>query len=474
MSSIFDNVSNKDKCQKFTPLDMVQKMLDLAGYTTNLIGKRVLENSFGSGNILVEVVRRYIQSCLNQNMLLEDISKNLAINIYGIELDNQLYNDCLKRLNQLSEEYHIPPVNWHLYNTNALTWESDVKFDLVIGNPPYITYKDIDLDSRTQIRQSFSSCAAGKFDYCYAFIESGIKLLSASGKLVQLVPSNIYKNVFAEELRMLLKPYISVIFEYPSKNIFAGALTSTSIFLYDKCTQEEYVQYQNITEDKKLQIPRTSLSGKWMFANISPRKKKVVRFGDVFNASIVIATLLNAAFILTEEQMHKNKIEETILRLAVSPRSLRYNRKEYIIFPYRYQAGQLERMEPEAFRREFPMTVQYLNGYLEKLNARKKDVNTQWFEYGRSQALAHLNQQKLLMSTVVTNNVELYELDINTIPYSGIYIISKNEDYDLNDAKKILQSKEFLEYVQRVGISVSGKSIRITCKDINNFEFVRR
>ena len=474
MSSIFDNLSNKDKCQKFTPLDMVQKMLDLAGYTTNLTGKRVLENSFGSGNILVEVVRRYIQSCINQNMLLEDISKRLAIDIYGIEIDNRLYNSCLKRLNQLSEEYHIPSVNWHLYNTNALTWERDVKFDLVIGNPPYITYKDIDLDSRTQIRQSFPSCVAGKFDYCYAFIESAIKSLSASGKLVQLVPSNIYKNVFAEELRMLLKPYISVVLEYPSKNIFAGALTSTSIFLYDKCMQEEYVQYYNITENKKLQIPRTSLSGKWMFANISPKKKKVVRFGDVFNASIVIATLLNEAFILTEEQMYKNRIEQAILRVAVSPRSLRYNRKEYIIFPYRYQAGQLERMESEAFSREFPMTVQYLHGYFEKLKARKKGVNVQWFEYGRSQAIAHLNQKKLLLSTVVTNNVELYELDANTIPYSGIYIISKDEDYDLNDAKRILQSREFLEYVQRVGISVSGKSIRITCKDINNFEFVRR
>lgn len=85
-----------------------------------------------------------------------------------------------------------------------------------------------------------------------------------------------------------------------------------------------------------------------------------------------------------------------------------------------------------------------------------------------------MNQKKLLLSTVVTNNVELYELDINTVPYSGIYIISKDEEYDLNDAKIILQSKDFFEYVQRIGINVSGKSIRITCKDINNFEFVRR
>lgn len=143
MSSIFDNMSNKDKCQKFTPVDMVQKMLDLARYTTNLTGKRVLENSFGSGNMLLEIVRRYIKNCLNQSIPLKDISKNLAVDIYGIELDNQLYNDCLKQLNQIAEENHIPPVNWHLYNTDALTWESDVKFDLVIGNPPYITYKDM-------------------------------------------------------------------------------------------------------------------------------------------------------------------------------------------------------------------------------------------------------------------------------------------------------------------------------------------
>ena len=78
------------------------------------------------------------------------------------------------------------------------------------------------------------------------------------------------------------------------------------------------------------------------------------------------------------------------------------------------------------------------------------------------------------MSTVVTDSVELYNLDANTVPYSGIYIIPKDSKYKLDDAKQILTSKEFLEYVKQVGISVNGKSIRITCKDINNFEFVRR
>lgn len=473
MSSIFDNISNKDKCQKFTPLDMVQKMLNLAGYSSNLLGKRVLENSFGSGNILVEVVRRYIESAIEEKVSPKDISSHLSSDIYGIELDSELYNACIQRLNQVAQEYYIPSVNWHLYNENALTWECDLKFDLIIGNPPYITYKDIDEDSREQIKKKFISCKTGKFDYCYAFIESAINRLGETGKLVQLIPSNIYKNVFAAELREILKPCISTILEFPSKNIFAGALTSTSIFLYDKSKQEEHVQYENITEKQQLRIERSSLDGKWIFANAAPAANELC-FGDIFNASIVVATLLNEAFVISKEQQIAHKIEKSILRPAVSPRSLRYKWEEYIIFPYQYNNNQLQRIDPKVFQRDFPMADQHLNGYIDKLNKRKKDKNTSWFEYGRSQALAHLNQPKLLLSTVVTNNVELYELDSNTVPYSGIYIVSKSKDYSLADAKEILQSPEFLAYVRRIGISVSGKSIRITCKDINNFKFVRR
>ena len=103
---------------------------------------------------------------------------------------------------------------------------------------------------------------------------------------------------------------------------------------------------------------------------------------------------------------------------------------------------------------------------------RDADPKAKWFEYGRSQALAHLYQNKLLLSTVVTNKVEIYELDDETIPYSGIYITVKDKNYDLNDALHLLMSEEFMEYVVSLGISVSGKSKRITCKDINNYEFM--
>lgn len=474
MSSIFDNEKNKDKCQKFTPPEMVEIMLNLAGYTTNLIGHRILENSFGSGNILIAIVKRYIKSGRDLGLDSQMISNGLSTDIYGIELDEKLFLNCIEELDIIVEESGLPPVVWNLFNVDALTWRSEVFFDLVIGNPPYITYKEIDSDNKSRIKSNFSTCAIGKFDYCYAFIEAGVKLLNTNGKLVQLVPSNIYKNVFAEELRKLLQAHISLILDYPSQNIFKTALTSTSVFLYDKAYYEDFVLYKNMTDNYELQIPRISLVGKWMFGNILAEGEELVRFGDLFNASIVIATLLNEAYILKSEQIEDYEIEETIIRPTASPRSMRYKRKEFIIFPYQYVDNQLIRMEINMFQSNYPMTVQYLQSHIEKLNARKKDESTAWFEYGRSQALAHLNQEKLLMSTVVTNNVELYRLDVETIPYSGIYITVKDNNCTLDEAERILRSIEFLNYIKQVGISVSGKSIRITCKDINNFEFVRR
>ena len=51
------------KCQVFTPENYVIELLDSVGYTHNLYGKKILENSCGDGNILVAVVQRYIDDC---------------------------------------------------------------------------------------------------------------------------------------------------------------------------------------------------------------------------------------------------------------------------------------------------------------------------------------------------------------------------------------------------------------------------
>lgn len=470
MKSILETENNREKCQKFTPLNIVENMLDMAGYNTDLMGKKILENSFGSGNILKNIVRRYIEDAFNNGISPEQISIGIEKDIYGVELDEILYSSCINELNEMIRKYGLPAVKWSLYNVDALEWNNPVDFQFIIGNPPYIAYRFIDKDNRKKLKEKYSTCSKGKFDYCYAFIESAIQMLAADGKLVQLIPSNIYKNVFAYELRKLLLPQIITIWEYPDQKIFGSTLTSSSIFLFDKMCISNDIEYKNVTENSIFKISKDSLEGKWIFKNQLEDKNGFVRFGDCFHASIAVATQLNEAFLVAGDC---NTIEPDILKNAAAPRALRYGKRESIIFPYYYDTeGKINNYTEEQFENEFPLAVLHLTKSKDKLLKRDADPKAKWFEYGRSQALAHLNQSKLLLSTVVTNKVEIYELDAETIPYSGIYITIKDDGYNLDDASRILMSKEFMEYVANLGISVSGKSKRITCKDINNYEFM--
>ena len=146
---------------------------------------------------------------------------------------------------------------------------------------------------------------------------------------------------------------------------------------------------------------------------------------------------------------------------------------EYIIFPYFYKNNELQHYDPKEFEQQFPIAAAHLETFRSKLDERDIDENIHWFEYGRTQALKRLNQPKLLISTVITNKAEVYELDAETVPYSGIFITVKKDGYTLSQAKQILQDSRFTQYVKSLGISVSGKSKRITCKDVNNYRFIK-
>lgn len=466
-----------DKCDIFTPYKIVLELLDVVGYKTNLYGKRILENSCGDGQILKVIVERYILDCLKHNISLEDIKIGLQRDIYGAEINTEHYLTCVQNLTLTAAKYNIYNISWNIFNEDILKKTIDLKFDYVVGNPPYIKYKDIDKVTRIFLKNNYKSCKRGKYDYCYAFIEFGLKCLNEKGKLSYLIPSSIFKNVFAQELRDMILPSTVKIIDYTTQKLFDKALTSSAILVCHYGVEISNVIYKDITNNKEYQIPKKSLKGKWVFSEFTKKCKREKRFGDYFTAAISIATLLNEAYILknfTEEDKYvvvgDYKIERDLIMEGVSPRSLNYNKKHLILFPYRYCNNKLIRYNCKEFEKKFPKATSYLKTYAKKLSERKSDNGIEWFEYGRSQALAHLDQPKLLLSTVVTKEVKVYEIAKECIPYSGIYIVPK-KNLPLEKAKEILESDDFYLYVKGIGINASGSSLRITAVDINNYMF---
>ena len=86
MNPIIANERNKKKCQKFTPLNKVEDMLDLAGYSRDLFGKKVLEYSFGSGNIIKQIVKRYVEDALSQNIDVNNIPLDCLLTFMVLNL----------------------------------------------------------------------------------------------------------------------------------------------------------------------------------------------------------------------------------------------------------------------------------------------------------------------------------------------------------------------------------------------------
>lgn len=468
------------KCQVFTPADYVEELLDNVGYTENLYGKRILENSCGDGNILAIVVQRYIDDCKRHGFSRTKIKNGLARDIYGVEIDPEQYEKCICRLNEVLDRNDIKHMEWNIVNEDYLRKDDNIKYQFIVGNPPYITYQELEGNERVYLKNCFVSCKTGKFDYCYAFIEKSINSLIDGGRMAYLIPSSIFKTVFGANLRECMKPYIEKIIDFTQDKMFNNALVKSSIMVLGTNRRDAILHYIDVTMNSELDLHIERLGEKWFFTeNVGQGER---RFGDYFKVSHVVATLLNEAYVLKEDDYveHENyfecndcQIEKAVVMDTATPRTLRYKKTEKIIFPYYYENHQLRKYSEEEFKRQFPGAFSYLNDFRDQLDKRESDSSAKWFEYGRSQALNSLNVEKLLISTVITTNTMVHRLGKDCIPYAGMYIAVKegNGGLTIDDAIEVLQHRNFMQYVLDVGIHISGSSLRVTSKDIEDYRF---
>lgn len=465
-------------CQIPTPQKYVQQMLDYVDYSKKLYGKKVLENSCGEGNILLEVVKRYIESAKSEKHSAEEIKNGLNKAIEAYEIDKECIEKCKNRLNKLAASYGIEGIEWNIKNNDFLKEDVQNRYDFIIGNPPYITYHDMDDSQREFLKKSFSTCNNGRFDYCYAFIEASLKTLKNRGKMVYLVPCSIMTNKFAGDLRVKLSKYITEIYDYRTIKIFSQALTSSVIIVCENLTNKSDLKYHLVKENTIFEIERKKLTdAKW---SVTRDDNNIgVKFSDFFEVKNSVATLLNEAFIFKEYErrdgyyiIDEYKIEEELVKDAASIKSLSRGENSYkIIFPYRIEDGKRKDYSESEFEDRFPGAVRYLKQFKDKLKKRKKDKNTLWFQYGRSQAITSVTGNKLIIPMVITKEVHVYEVGENAVPYAGYFIkCRENSRLGLQDAKKILESKDFYDYVKICGTPTTATSYRISVNDIKKYK----
>lgn len=476
-------MSKQDKnCQVPTPTEYVEQMFDYVGYKYNLWGHKVLENSCGEGNILIEIVKRYIVDAKRNQYTPEEIAKGLQNDIVAYEVDQEKIDICLTRLNDLISSENLPEIRWNIKNQDFLkSEEHNVEF--IIGNPPYITYHDLTQEEREFLQKKFTVCQKGRFDYCYAFIEASVRALADNGKMIYLIPFSIFRNKFAAGLRGFLRNYITKIIDYRSINVFPGITCSTSLILCEKGSVSDKVEYEDVLTRNKMFVEHSELNEdgqKWIWHRTIGGNR---RFGDFFSVHNSVATLCNKAFLFSTDEINEKyyiidgmPIEKKVTLPAVSTKSRRALENGggavRIIFPYKLINGKIVHFAEEEFKNQYPCAWKYLNQFYSDLGKRKADEKAKWFEYGRSQALAEVFKRKLVLPMVITNSTQTYIAGKNVIPYAGYFItVNSDSNMTLQDAKEVLEGDQFYQYVKEVGTPTTISSYRVSVHDISEFMF---
>ena len=156
-----------NNCKIFTPEEYVEELLNAVEYREHLYGQSVLENSCGDGNILMGVVRRYILSCRADGRTDEEIRRGLERDICGMELEEKHAAKCRENLQAVATQLGIEEIKWNIIEGNYLHYSFNRQFDYVLSNPPYVVYRDIEQRERDYLKEHFTCCTEGKFDYYY-------------------------------------------------------------------------------------------------------------------------------------------------------------------------------------------------------------------------------------------------------------------------------------------------------------------
>ena len=130
-------------------------------------------------------------------------------------------------------------------------WMFGVKdgFDIVIGNPPYVSVKGIPTKHKERFRRIFRS-AQGRFNLFTLMIEKGKSLLKSKGILVYIQPEGLFTNIEYRHIRKILleegRIQKVVLFD---KRVFEAAV-DTAILVYSNSrdTNNQIQIYKNLQQ----------------------------------------------------------------------------------------------------------------------------------------------------------------------------------------------------------------------------------
>lgn len=462
----------------YTPQWIVDLILNNVGYTTDILGKTLIDPACGDGAFLKTAVERLIVEGKKLKKSGQTIANLLSRNIYGFDIDENALSACQQELNLTIKKYGLSNIKWRLTKINSL--DKNIisqyfkKFDFVIGNPPYIRIQNLDPQNRLKIQKEWSFCHYGSTDIFIAFFELGWHLMNKKGKLGFITPNTFLKTKAGESLRNFLQNSRSVktLIDFGHNQIFDNATTYSLITILDKTHSSdsfslykgdsETIQYVDNLKLSNLSSDNWILTSNKILERLRSIEKRGVPLNKIAKIHVGITTLADEYYIFQNPVFSTNtamislrdgrsfEIEKNILKPIVKASTLKSpdeNQNRFIIFPYEKIGKKHQIIPEEKMQQEYPLIYNYFLAIKNSLLARDKGKpnSAMWYAFGRSQGLDTSFGKKILTSPInLKPNFLVWEKDDYTF-YAGYCI---KFDGDLGWLANQLNSEEMNFYIQ--------------------------
>jgi hypothetical protein len=145
-----------------------------------------------------------------------------------------------------------------LFTSLTLAVQNTGFFDIVIGNPPYVsapTMVETNQDGRRAIIESgrFTTLYQ-KWDLYIPFVELGLQLLTANGNFTMIVPYPLTNQTYAKKLRELILSQYNMfeIVDLNGTKVFENATVSNCIPFITKSDSKNSCYMSHINEQKQI------------------------------------------------------------------------------------------------------------------------------------------------------------------------------------------------------------------------------